>query len=619
MDKPSMKNDDRISLELLAPAGTADIGMAAIDHGADAVYIGAPRFSARANAGNSMEDISRLIEYAHLFHARVYLALNTILTATEMDEALPIIRAVHEAGADGLIIQDTGLLEPDLPPIPLIASTQMHNDCPEKVKFLEDAGFTRAILARELSLDEIRNIRSRTTIELESFVHGAICVCYSGQCYLSQAAFGRSGNRGVCAQPCRLTYTLKDGKGKSVITDKHLLSPRDLNLIDHLNDLAEAGITSFKIEGRYKDAAYVKNVTAAYRLALDRVIASHPRFKAQSSGRVHLQFTPDLHKTFNRGYTGYFLHDVNEKSRMAALDTPKSVGAEVGTITAVGKNEFTMKGDALHNGDGMCFFTRSGDLKGFRVDRAENRRIFPNTMEGLHAGLTLFRNHDHAFMARLEKPSAERKIAVDMVFDQTESDIHLTVTDEDGHTVKASLDTPYERAKQPEKIKDQIKTQLVKTGQTPFEVRHFSLLTPDPGFLQVSLLNSLRRQALDRLCELRLKSHAVRPRMEPAGPAPEYPEKQVDYKTNILNPSARAFYEKHGAKVTEEALEAGTPSSGKVLMTTRYCIRREIGACLKHPKPLLTIDPPLSISDGKRTYRLEFDCRKCRMHVISGQ
>lgn len=612
-----MTNDDRIPLELLAPAGNADIGIAAIDHGADAVYIGAPRFSARANAGNSMDDIARLIDHAHLFRARVYLALNTILTDQELDDARSIIMDAYRAGADGLIMQDPGLLEWDLPPIPLIASTQMNNTTPDKVKFLEDVGFSRVILARELSLNEIRDIRASSTVELECFVHGALCVSYSGQCYLSQATFGRSGNRGVCAQPCRLKYTLKDGNGQPVIPDKHFLSLKDLSLIDHLEDLVDAGITSFKIEGRYKDVAYVKNVTAAYRQALDKLMASNPAYRAQSSGRVHLHFTPDLRKTFNRGYTRYFLHDVNETDPMAALDTPKSVGAEVGTVTGLGKQWFTLKGETLNNGDGMCYFTRSGELKGFRVNRVDGERVFPHDMAGLSLGMTLFRNHDHAFQAILDKKTADRKIGVVMHFAQTHTDIDLTVTDEDGYTVKASLPTPYETAKQPEKVMDQIRSQLAKAGQTVFEVTDVVMNTSTPGFLPLSLLNNLRREALDQLARLRIKSYTVKSRPSPTGAFTGYPEKHLDYQANVSNRLARAFYERHGTRVVENALEAGTSPSGKVLMTTRYCIRREIGACLKAAHPARHIDPPLTLTHGKRSYALQFDCKRCRMFVVS--
>ncbi|MBF0573606.1 MAG: U32 family peptidase, partial [Desulfamplus sp.] len=431
-----------ISLELLAPAGNEELGKAAIDHGADAVYIGAPRFSARANAGNSVKDISKLIDYAHLFNARVYIALNTILADSEIEAALNIVSEVYEAGADGLIIQDMALLQAEFPPIPLIASTQMHNTTPEKVKFLQDVGFSRVILARELNLNEISAIRSKTDVELECFVHGALCVSYSGQCYLSQASFNRSGNRGVCAQPCRLKYTLKDGKGRDVIANKHLLSLKDLNLIDHIKDLAQSGITSFKIEGRYKDIAYVKNVVAAYRQAIDSFIQSDKRYRKQSSGEIHFKFVPDIKKTFNRGYTRYFLFDSKEIEHQAALDTPKSIGADVGKIIRIEKKSgcFWIKGKTLHNGDGMCFVSNTGVLKGFRVERIdENGCIVPNDMSDLAVGVKLFRNHDHQFLKLMDKSSADRKIGVSMVFEQRDKDINLTITDEDGYIVNSNL------------------------------------------------------------------------------------------------------------------------------------------------------------------------------------
>lgn len=613
-----MNNDRPTPLELLAPAGNLDIGRAAIDHGADAVYIGAPRFSARASAGNSMDDIARLIDYAHLFNARVYLALNTILSDAEIKEALPLITEAYQAGADGLILQDMGLLELDLPPIPLIASTQMHNVTPEKVKFLEDTGFSRVILARELSLRDIRAIREQTTVELECFVHGALCVSYSGQCYLSHAAFGRSGNRGVCAQPCRLKYTLNDGKGNEIITNKHLLSLKDLNLIGQLNDLIDAGVTSFKIEGRYKDAAYVKNVTAAYRKALDRIIERRPEFRRQSSGRVQFQFEPDLGRTFNRSYTRYFLLDPAETDHQAAMDTPKSTGAEIGSIEQVGKGWFRLKGSAVHNGDGICFVSKTGVLKGFRVERVEEGRIVPNDMAGLTVGLKLFRNHDHEFLKQLDKPSAERKISISMVFRQTDEDISLTVTDEDGHTVTSHLAGNFDEAKQPEKMLNQIRSQLTSTGNTIFTVTDLSLDIQWPGFIPVSLLNSLRREATDQLVTVRQHSYATRKRAETSDPAPMYPEKTLDYRANVYNRIAKDFYRKHGVQIVEEAFEAGKKPSGKTLMVTRYCLRRELGACLKNPKHRLKLIPPLSITDGKRTYRLDFDCEHCRMHVISG-
>lgn len=607
-----------IPLELLAPAGNGEIGRAAIDHGADAVYIGAPRFSARANAGNSLEEISRLIDYAHLFKARVYLALNTILTDSEIAEAKNIITEVYKAGADGLILQDPGLLEMDLPPIPLIASTQMHNESPAKVKFLEDAGFSRVILPRELTLGEIREIRAKTDVELESFVHGALCVSYSGQCYLSQAAFGRSGNRGVCAQPCRLKYTLKDGKGKEVISKKHLLSLKDLNLIDYLKDLRDAGITSFKIEGRYKDISYVKNVVAAYRQAIDRLIENSPGYRKSSSGAVKFKFVPDLNRTFNRGYTSYFLLGQENSSNQAAMDTPKSIGEKVGSITEAGKNWFSLSGGTLHNGDGLCFISKYGVLKGFRVNRVENGRTFPNDMGGLGVGVTLFRNHDHEFLKLLDRKTADRRVGLSMRFAQTATEICLSVTDEDGYSVNHSVAAAYEEAREPDKVRDQIYSQLTSTGNTIFAVTDFSMDGSMAGFLPLSLLNALRREALDQLTGVRKSGYTVKKRVLKSSLNPTYPDKSLDYRANVFNRSAMAFYEHHGTKVVEDAFETGIDPSGKILMTTRYCIRREIGACLKHEKKQRKVDPPLTLTDGKRTYLLHFDCRQCLMHVVAG-
>jgi putative protease len=601
-----------IALELLAPAGNAQIGMAAIDHGADAVYIGAPRFSARAAAGNSMDEIAALVRYAHPFAARVYVALNTILTDQELPEALCLIREIHAAGADGLIIQDVGLLACDLPPIPLIASTQMHNASAEKVKFLEQVGFRRVILAREMSLDEIRTIREQTSVELESFVHGALCVSYSGQCYLSQATAGRSGNRGVCAQPCRHLYTLRDGDGKTIVENKYLLSLKDLNLSGAIADLVVAGITSFKIEGRYKDAGYVKNVTAAFRQEIDRFIAGTPGFRRASSGRSELSFTPDLSRTFNRGHTRYFLSGRREK--VGSLDTPKSLGKAIGTVTAVGRGHFCMQGEPVRNGDGLCFFTFAGVLSGFRVERVDQARIYPNTMEGLSVGLQLYRNRDHEFLGTLEKHSARRRVGVCLRFRQGANEISLEVTDEDGHQVRARLDADHEAPKNPEAVRQQTIRQLSALGNSIYRLEELSIHPEQPGFLPLSTLNRLRREALEKLTERRFEYY----RSEAASVTPNtvpYPEKTLNYRANVLNRKAEQFYRHHGATVAEQALESGTDPAGKHLMTTRYCLRHQLDACPKYSKPQLPLKDPLYLSDGRRKYRLSFDCRCCEMYV----
>lgn len=610
-------------LELLAPAGNAEIGMAAIDHGADAVYIGAPRFGARAEAAVSIEDLSRLIRHAHFYYARVYVALNTILTDSEVPEAVDIVHEVYRLGADGLIIQDVGLLENNLPPIPLIASTQMHNDTPERVRFLEDAGFKRVILARELSLDEIVSIRKATRIELEAFVHGALCVSYSGQCYMSQAVAGRSGNRGVCAQPCRSRYTLTDGSGRVLRHDKYLLSLKDLNRMGAIPDLVAAGVTSFKIEGRYKGIDYVKNVTAAYRQAIDAFLTGHPSYRRSSSGTSEFAFCPDPDRTFNRGYTDYFLRGRREK--MASPDTQKSIGQFVGTVTAVEKDCFRMKGESLTNGDGLCFFTTTGELTGFRVDRVDTdpagrrdrERVHPNSMKDLKPDTRLYRNHDAALSRALNKPSARRTIGVEMVFTQGEERARLDVTDEDGNTSEVAIETPFIPPRDPSLVRKQVKTQLSSTGNTPYAVTHLEIRPEEPGFLPVSTLNGLRREALEALTRMRQGNyHRETVRFEPNDTP--CPAKSIDFRANVLNEHARRFYKRHGTEAIDAAFETLSRSdmAEKPVMTTRYCIRDQLDLCPRHGRSDPSPREPLRLRDAHNSYRLEFDCRHCVMRMI---
>jgi collagenase-like PrtC family protease len=601
------------SLELLAPAGNADIGMAAIDHGADAVYIGAPKFSARADAGVSVADIARLIQHAHLYYARVYVALNTILTDQELPEALEMIREVFQLGADGLILQDAGLLELDLPPIPLIASTQMHNNTLEKVQFLEAVGFKRVILARELSLDEITAIRQKTQVELETFVHGALCVSYSGQCYMSQAATGRSGNRGVCAQPCRSPYTLTDAVGNVIRQQKFLLCLKDLNLMNAIPDLVAAGVTCFKIEGRYKGIDYVKNVTAAYRLTIDRFIGRRSDYCRSSSGVSTFAFSPDPDRTFNRGYTQYFISGGRDK--VASLDTQKSIGQYVGAITGMGKGFFLMDNHDLQNGDGLCFFTKHNDLAGFRADRVDKEKIYPNNMKGLEIGTPLYRNHDMALTRILNKSSAQRRIAVEMDFVQEDASIRLAVRDEDGNQAEALVEVLFEPSRDPTRAREQVERHLSSTGTTPYQVAGLTIHPEQPGFLPVSTLNGIRRDVLETLTRIRLEKY---PR-QTIGFAPNdapYPEKRLDFRANVLNEHARRFYARHGAKVIEPAFEALSDTAGKTVMTTRYCIRHQLDLCPRYSRSGRPLKDPLRLSDSHHTYRLEFDCRQCRMRVI---
>ncbi|MBP7341049.1 MAG: U32 family peptidase [Deltaproteobacteria bacterium] len=602
-----------IPLELLSPAGDADIGMAAIDAGADAVYIGAPRFSARAAAGVNSADLDRLIRQAHFYRAKVYVALNTILTDAELAEALDIIREVYALGADGLILQDVGLLELDLPPIPLIASTQMHNSTPEKVKFLEDVGFRRVILARELSLRDIAAIRRHTkTVELEAFVHGALCVSYSGQCYMSQAVAGRSGNRGVCAQPCRSHYTLIDGRGRPIAQNSYLLSLRDMNRLAALPDLIATGVTSFKIEGRYKGISYVKNVTAAYRQAIDRFIGGHPEYRRAASGACAFDFMPDVHRTFNRGYTSFFLSGGQEK--IASLHTPKSIGQSLGKISAVGKDFFQMARSDLQNGDGLCFFTRRNRLAGVRVERVEHGKIFPGSMKDLETGVVVYRNFDAAFERILKKATGNRRIGVELDFRQDPTGIRLTALDEDGNKAETAQERLREPARDPDRAAEAIKKHLTGAGNTPYRITKLSIAPRKPGFLSAAVLNGLRRDVLEKLTAARL---AACPRQDlPFRPndAP-YPEKSPDFHANVMNAAARKFYERHGAKIAEPAFEILPDIVGRTVMTSRYCIRYQLDLCPRLQSPKTTVPEPLRLRDAHHTYRLEFDCQACRMRV----
>jgi collagenase-like PrtC family protease len=601
------------SLELLAPAGTAEIGIAAIDHGADAVYIGAPKFSARADAGTSFVDIARLIRHAHLYYAKVYVALNTILMDRELPESLEIIREVFQLGADGLILQDLGLLELDLPPIPLIASTQIHNNTPEKVQFLETVGFKRVILARELSLEEITAIRQKTRIELETFVHGALCVSYSGQCYMSQAATGRSGNRGVCAQPCRSRYTLTDAAGNVIRRDKFLLSLKDLNLMNTIPGLVTAGVTSFKIEGRYKGIDYVKNVTAAFRQAIDRFINERSDYCRSSSGISEFTFSPDPDRTFNRGYTQYFIS--GRKEKVASIDTQKSIGQYVGTITGMGKDFFRIVHHDLQNGDGLCFFTKQNDLAGFRVDRADKEKIYPNNMKGLEIGALLYRNHDMALTRILKKSSASRRIAVEMDFMQEDTLIHLAVRDEDGNQAEALREVLFEPPRDPSRAREQIETHLASTGNTTYRVAGITIDPQQPGFISVSTLNGIRRDVLEALTRIRLEKYPRGTIQLMPNNAP-YPEKTLDFRANVLNEYARRFYKRHGAKIIEPAFETLSDTTGKTVMTTRYCIRHQLDLCPRYCQSNLPPREPLRMNDRHHSYRLEFDCQQCQMLVI---
>ncbi len=608
-------------IELLAPAGSLGSGLAAINSGADAVYIGASRFGARQAAGNALEDIESLAKYAHRYCAKVYATINTLLYDDELPQAVELAHQLYQAGVDALIIQDVGLLEADLPPLPLFASTQMHNHTPERVSFLEQVGFHRAILARELSLAQIREIRIQTTLELETFIHGALCVSYSGQCYLSYALGGRSGNRGECAQPCRKRYELLDGEGKS-LGSKFWLSLKDLELSQYLTGLLEAGVTSFKIEGRLKDQAYVTNITSYYRKLLDGIF-SGDGYRAASSGKVRTDFKPDPRKSFNRGTSVYFLN--GRKKGIASPDTPKSLGEPLGKITSIGKDHFILEHPIdVQPGDGLCFFEREGELAGAAVQRVEGNKIFPARMDGLARGMEIYRNHDQAFLRLLDKNPPVRKIGVRLELSGTNKSIALRAVDEDGIVVTGTL--PWEKApaQKPDLARKTIEKQLGSLGETIFEAQELRVDFEEMPFLPVSLLNRLRRETIE-LLETQREMQRPRPSGGlvrssvpfPVGAICESPSpKRMDYRGNVLNQKAEAFYRRHGVEEIEPGAESGLDLHGRTVMTTKLCLRYELGACLRE-KVRNNLCAPLALVDEEGHHlELRFNCDACQMEIV---
>jgi putative protease len=605
----------RSPLELLSPAKNLESGIEAINHGADAVYIGGPAFGARSAAGNSLDDIARLAEYAHRFHARVYVTMNTLLYDDELDAAHRQAWALHHAGADALIVQDMGLLELDLPPIALHASTQTDNRTPEKVSFLEKAGFSQVVLARELTLEDIRNIAAQTTVALEFFIHGALCVSYSGQCYISHAQTGRSANRGECAQLCRLPYAVEDASGQTLARNQHLLSLKDMNQSANLSELIDAGITSFKIEGRLKDLGYVKNVTAHYRRELDRILDARPELGRASHGRCHFAFEPQPTKSFNRGATDYFLH--GRQPDITSFRTPKFTGEAIGKVTDVKRDRLTIDGSTeIHNGDGLCFFDRNDQLIGFRVNRAEGAQLIPGDMpEGLEAGTILFRNGDLAFDKQLEKPTATRRIAVDMTLRDTAKGFELTLVDEAGIHASAQIELAHEPARQPEQAFDTMRVQLAKLGNTRFAARDIRLELDQACFIAASTLNGLRREAIEALEQTRQAAWQRPERKAPASGDFPFPAKDLSYLGNVANRLARDFYQKHGVEHIADAYECNREAGPVSLMITKHCLRYSLGQCPKEVKGK-SQGPLTLVGDNQQRWRLRFDCKRCEMHVI---
>jgi len=603
-------------IELLAPAKDLTCGIEAINHGADAVYIGAPKFGARAAAGNSLEDIRALCDYAHLYNVRIYVALNTILREDELLEAEQLIWQLYQAGTDALIVQDMGITRLNLPPIPLHASTQTDNRTPEKVKFLESAGFTQVVLARELSLNEIRCISEQTTVPLEVFVHGALCVSYSGQCYLSAALSGRSANRGECAQYCRLPYSMVDANGTEIVHNKHLLSLKDMNRSDQLEALLDAGVSSLKIEGRLKDVTYVKNITAYYRKKLDAILAHRPEYCRASAGTSTYTFEPVAEKSFNRGFTPFFLHERSKD--ITAFDTPKSLGEPVGTVKELKGNSFTVAGlKQLNNGDGLVFFNNRGELEGFRVNRVEANRVFPLDMPDIKPKTPLYRNFDQMFEKLLAKPSAERKLSVKIEFLDNAFGFTLAMEDETG--ARVMLTEPFAKEPARREQTENIRTQLSKLGNTPFEASEVIVQMGGNWFVPSSLLADMRRKAVVKLQAdraIRYQREVVR-KVEPAKEVP-FPERQLTYLGNVSNSRAKAFYKMHEVETVADAFEL-KPEKDVPLMFTKHCLRYSMGWCPTYQKQKSPYKEPYYLLYKDTRLRLQFDCKRCQMLVYEAE
>ena len=629
-------------LELLSPARDADIGIAAIDHGADAVYIGGPAFGARATAGNDLRDLERLIKHAHRFGSRIFITLNTILRDDELQGARDMAWQVYNAGADALIIQDMGLLELDLPPIQLHASTQTDIRTPEKARFLQDVGLSQIVLARELDLGEIAAIRAATDparTSIEFFVHGALCVAYSGQCYITHAHTGRSANRGDCNQACRLPYQVTDDQGRFIAHDKHVLSMKDNNQSDNLRALIDAGVRSFKIEGRYKDLGYVKNITAHYRTLLDAIIEER-QYSAEplarsSSGSTRFLFTPDPDQNFNREFTDYFVNGRQED--IGAFDTPKTPGRAIGWVTKVGEDfvelETSDPATVLHNGDGLCYYDLQKELVGMAINTAEpvsalglNKwRVYPNDplteLKDLRKGLEINRNRDMDWVRMLDKKSSERRIGLWAQLGETANGFELTLTDEDGFFASAHTVQAHQAASDAAKAETTLREQLNRFGSTIFSVHDISLNLSQPWFIPASALNQLRRDAVVALEAARAAGLPRLQRAQPVEPPVPFPEDTLSYLANVYNAQAHAFYMKHGVQVIDAAYESKEEEGEVSLMITKHCVRFSLSLCPKQAKGVIGVKgtikaEPLHLINGKEKLTLRFDCKPCEMHVV---
>ena len=597
-------------IELLSPAKDLACGIEAINHGADAVYIGSPKFGARSAAGNTIEDIKTLCAYAHRFRVKIYVALNTILTDEELPEAEKLIWELYEAGVDALIVQDMGITQLNLPDIALHASTQTDNRTAARVRFLEESGFTQVVLARELALNEIRAIKEETTVPLEAFVHGSLCVSYSGQCYLSAALSGRSANRGECAQYCRLPYTMLDSEGAQVTKSRHLLSLKDMNRSEHLTAMLEAGISSLKIEGRLKDSSYVKNVTAYYRKKLDAIIKKYPeRYTRASAGVTTFTFEPDLSKSFNRGFTDYYLRERN--AEVSDFTTPKSIGEKVGTVKEIKGNSFTVAGfKQLNNGDGLAFFNESGVLEGFRVNKVDENRVFPLEMPAVKPKTVLYRNYDHEFEKVLAHDTSERKIAVTMHLTDSETGFSLVVKDEENNVI--TLDRPFDKELAKRDQEENMRTQLAKLGGTAFAAQTVTIAMEQNWFMPSSVLADMRRQAIEQLEQLRCTTYK-REAKGTATPNLSAPlNTELTYLGNVYNAKAKQFYAQRGVTQIAPAFEVESIKDVP-LMFTKHCLRYSMGWCPTYQTEKSPYKEPFFLMYKDTRIRLQFDCKNCQM------
>lgn len=621
-------------LELLSPARDAMIAKEAILHGADAVYIGGPSFGARHNASNSLSDIAGLVEFAHLFHAKVFVTINTILHDDELEPAQQLICQLYEAGVDAVIVQDLGVMEMDLPPIELHASTQTDIRTLEKAKFLSQVGFSQLVLARELNLQEIREISQNVDAAIEFFIHGALCVAFSGQCNISHAQTGRSANRGDCSQACRLPYTLKDDQGRVVAYDKHLLSMKDNNQSANLRDLVDAGVRSFKIEGRYKDMTYVKNITAYYRQQLDEILLQRPELARSSSGFTEHFFAPDPDKTFHRGSTDYFVTD--RKIDIGAFDSPKFIGLPVGEILGIGKNDISVQTtEALANGDGLNVLYKR-EVVGFRANTVQQvceyeqdgqvirqYRVVPNDMRAelkeLRPPYPLNRNMDHNWQQALQKKSAERRVLVDWQLQLDEQQLTLTATSEEGVSVTVQQAGPFTVASDAQQAIAQSKDTLSKLGTTIYHAQNIHVQAEQAWFVPNSQLKALRRDAIAALTAARVAAHPKGFRKPVSDPPPVYPESHLTFLANVYNEKARAFYHRFGVQLIDAAYEAHEEAGEVPVMITKHCLRFSFNLCPKQAKGVTGVRTKVSdmqLIHGDEVLTLKFDCKPCEMHII---